>query len=70
MKNNKKNDSISVNQITGTNHTEKISDKPEGNAAKNTFCIYNNKRHAVGSIIKFDDGSEAICSERGTWENK
>lgn len=70
MQNRKKQDSISVNIINEGNEVRPLSQKPVGNAGKEPFCVYDHKRHAVGSKIINEDGSEAICSEDGSWRNK
>jgi hypothetical protein len=67
MQNRKKQDNISVN-IIGENEIKSISQK-RGNADKDPFCVYDHKRHAVGSKIMNDDGSENICTEEGSWKH-
>ena len=69
MKNHKKNDNISVNDISLHNEIKSVSGKPTGNADKDPFCVYEHKRHAVGSKIKNSDGSESVCKEDTTWQN-
>jgi hypothetical protein len=69
MKNHKKNDNISVNDISLHNDIKAVSQKPAGNADKDPFCVYEHKRHAVGSKIKNSDGSESVCTEDTTWKN-
>lgn len=66
---NRKEDDISINIISAPNNVETVSKSPVGNAGKDPFCIYANKRHAVGSVIKMEDGSEVICTDDGTWQN-
>ncbi len=70
MQNHKKQDSISVNIISEQNEVKPVSQKPEGNAGKDPFCVYDHKRHAVGSIIVNEDGSQSVCCEDGSWRNK
>ena len=70
MRNNKKDDKLSVNEITTMNHIEKVSNKPVSNADKDAFCVYDHKRHAVGSKIKSSNGSESVCTGKCSWENK
>lgn len=67
MQNRKKNDNISVD-IIGENEIK--FEKTGGNAGKDPFCVYDHKRHAVGSKIINHDGSETICNEEGSWENQ
>ncbi|HEX3028335.1 MAG TPA: hypothetical protein VHT34_03295 [Clostridia bacterium] len=69
MQNHKKQDSLSVNKISETNEVKSISNIT-GDAAEDPFCIYDHKRHAVGSRLKNEDGSEAVCKDDGTWRNK
>jgi hypothetical protein len=69
MQNHKKQDSISVNVINQANEIKSISQKPVGNAGKDPFCVYDHKRHAAGSKIINEDGSESVCSEDGSWRN-
>ncbi len=66
MQNRKKQDSISVN-IIGENEIK--SQKPAGNAGKDPFCVYDHKRHGVGSQIINDDGTKSVCTEDGSWKN-
>lgn len=66
MKNRNQNDHISVDIITPDN-VKPVSSV--GDATKNTFCIYRNKKHAVGSVIQDTDGSEMVCTEDGSWKN-
>ncbi len=70
MQNHKKQDSISVNVISEQNEVRPTSQKPVGNAGKDPFCVYDHKRHAAGSIIVNEDGTESVCCEDGTWRNK
>lgn len=70
MKNHQKADKVYVNEIKSPNDIKHVSHKPVGNASDNETCIYANKRHAVGSKIINHDGSETICNEEGSWENK
>lgn len=69
MQNHKKQDNISVNIIGQENQINSVSKKPVGNADKDSFCVYDHKRHAVGSKIINEDGSETICTEDGSWKN-
>ena len=69
MKNHKKQDQISVNEIAHKTDITALSDKPTGNARTDPFCIYAHKRHAAGSKIINEDGSETVCTEDGTWRN-
>ncbi len=75
MRNNKKKDDISVNNITShsdikaSTEIKAVTQQPTGNAAVDPFCVYDHKRHAVGSKIKNDDGSEYECNEEGSWKN-
>ncbi len=66
MQNRKKLDNISVD-IIGENEIK--FEKPAGNAGKDPFCVYDHKRHAVGSKIINDDGTESICTADGSWKN-
>jgi len=70
MQNHNKQDSISVNIITSDNKVKTVSKKPVSNSDKEPFCVYDHKRHAVGSKIKNRDGTEAVCTEDGVWKNK
>lgn len=69
MQNHKKQDNISVNIITSEDDIKSISKQPTGNAATDPFCIHAHKRHAVGSKIINEDGSETVCSNDGSWKN-
>ena len=68
MKNHKKDDIISVNTIAPNNDI-KSTQKNVGNADKDPFCIFEHKRHAVGSKIENDDGSNTVCKDDGSWHN-
>lgn len=68
MQNHKKEDSISVNIINQENDVIPTSQKSVGNAGKAPFCVFNHKRHAVGSIIINEDGSTNTCTEEGSWK--
>ncbi len=70
MQNHKKQDSISVNLITPPDDAKTISKKPVGNAGEDPFCLFNHQRYAVDSVIKNRDGSETVCTEDGSWQNK
>ena len=67
---NKKKDNLSINIISAPNEVKPVSQGTAGNAKKDPFCIYAGMRHGVGSIIKKDDGSELICTNNGSWQNK
>jgi hypothetical protein len=69
MKNHNKQDKLFVNVITPPDNVKAVSEKSSGNASKEPFCIYDHKRHAVGSIIENDDGSKTVCTKDGTWKN-
>lgn len=69
MQNRKQQDGIAVNIVNEGNEVKHVSQKPVGNAGKDPFCIYDHKRHAVGSKILRDGGAESVCSEDGTWKN-
>lgn len=66
MKNRNQGDKISVDIVTPDNVTPVSS---VGDASKNMFCIYRNKKHAVGSVIQDTDGTEMVCSKDGSWKN-
>ncbi len=66
MKNRNQGDKISVNIVTQDN-VKTVSSV--GDATKNTFCIYRNEKHAVGSKVQDTDGSEMVCTEDGSWKN-
>lgn len=68
MKDHKKEDELYVNKITPPDDVKKASGKPSGNADKDPFCVYAHERHAVGSKIINQDGSETVCKEDG-WQN-
>ncbi|WP_265446212.1 hypothetical protein [Acetivibrio straminisolvens] len=69
MKNHKKQDSLFINTISPPDEVKRVSDKPVGNAGKDPFCVYDHKRHAVGSIIENEDGSKTVCTKDGSWQN-
>lgn len=69
MQNHNKQDKIFVNKITPENTVRPTSQKDSGNAAKDTFCVYNHKRHAVGSKLINDDGPDSVCSADSSWKN-
>lgn len=69
MQNHKKQDSLSVNNISTTNDIKAVSKNTAGNAAEDPFCTFAHKRHAVGSKIEKRDGPESICKEDGSWHN-
>lgn len=66
MKNRNEGDKISVDIVTPDN-VKAVSSV--GDATTNQFCIYRNKKHAVGSIIQDTDGTEMVCTEEGSWKN-
>ncbi|HOV25484.1 MAG TPA: hypothetical protein PK566_03880 [Pseudobacteroides sp.] len=67
MKNHQKSDKVYVNAIKQPNHVDTTSDKPAGIASDEPSCIYNHMRHAEGSKITNDDGSEMVCNKEGSW---
>lgn len=69
MQNHNKQDSLKVNIIKPDKQVTAVSDKIVGTADKNQFCLYDHKRHAVGSKIINMDGSESVCSEDSSWKN-
>lgn len=69
MENHKRQDNLYINEIAEGNEVKSISKNAVGNAEQEPFCVYNHKRHAVGSKIINDDGSESICKEDGSWQN-
>lgn len=66
---NKKEDSLYVNIISPPNQIKHLSENPVGYATKDAFCIYAGVRHAVGSKIINNDGTETVCTKDGTWQN-
>lgn len=70
MKNNKKEDDLSINIISAPNEIVQKSQFPVGNAETDGFCLYAGMRHAVGSVITKDNGAKIICTEDGSWQNK
>lgn len=66
MKNQNKNDKISVD-IVSLDNIKPVS--TVGDATKNTFCIFKNNKHAVGSVIQDTDGTEMVCTEDGSWKS-
>ncbi len=66
MKNQNKGDKISVDIITPDNIKPVSS---VGDATQNMFCIYKNKKHAVGSVVQDTDGTEMVCTKDGSWKN-
>ncbi|HEX2924747.1 MAG TPA: hypothetical protein VHP38_00565 [Ruminiclostridium sp.] len=70
MQNHKEQDSISVNDISQENEIKQVSKKTIGNAGKDPFCVYDHRRHAVGSKIVTENGLESVCSEEGSWKTK
>ncbi len=71
MRNNKHQDKLNVNVITAPNDIKAISNAPVGNASRDQFCVYAHKRHAIGSKIINNDGSQTICTTEndGSWQN-
>ncbi|HEY5586066.1 MAG TPA: hypothetical protein VIK78_16440 [Ruminiclostridium sp.] len=69
MQNHKNQDSISVNFVNEVNEIKPITKKPVGNAGTDPFCVYDHKRHAVGSKIINGDGTESVCTDDGSWQN-
>jgi hypothetical protein len=69
MQNHKKQDKIAVDTITPENTVREHPQKGTGNAATDPFCVYDHKRHAVGSKIVNDDGPDSVCSADGSWKN-
>lgn len=69
MQNHKKQDDISVNVINEEFDVKSVS-KHVGNAGKDPFCVYDHKRHAVGSQIINEDGSKSVCTKDGIWQNQ
>jgi len=67
MKNHQKSDKVYVNAIKQPNDVDTASDKPSGRASEVSSCIYNHMRHAEGSKMTNDDGSEMICNKEGSW---
>lgn len=70
MQNHKKHDEISVDIINQENQVSKLSQGSVGKADKDPFCVYDHKRHAVGSKVISEDGSEMTCTEDGSWKRK
>lgn len=69
MQNHTKQDKITVNTITPENTVRTHPQNGTGNAAQDPFCVYNHKRHAVGSKLVNDDGPDSVCTEEGSWKN-
>lgn len=69
MKNHKKRDNITVNKISAPNEVKSLSNESVGNAGNSPFCVYAGMRHAVGSVITKEDGSQLLCTENGSWQN-
>jgi len=71
MKNHKKGDKLYINLISGPDDIRPISKTPAGDASKDPFCVYAHKRHAIGSKIINNDGSETVCTahNNGSWQN-
>ncbi len=68
MQNRKQQDSISVDNITQENDISKVTKKGTGNAGKDPFCVFDHKRHAVGSKITTENGLQSVCTEEGSWK--
>ncbi len=71
MKNNKRDDKLYINTISSPTDIKAVTNSPAGNAEIDPFCIYAHKRHAIGSKIINNDGSQTICSteNHGSWQN-
>lgn len=71
MKNHKRDDKLYVNMISAPNDIKAISEAPVGDASSDQFCVYAHKRHAIGSKIINNDGSQTVCTPQnnGTWQN-
>ncbi|TYQ17806.1 UNVERIFIED_CONTAM: hypothetical protein Cloal_0178 [Acetivibrio alkalicellulosi] len=69
MHNNKKRDELFINRISPPDDVKKVSKNAVGNADKDPFCVYNNQRHAVGSVIEDIGDSKTICNQDGSWQN-
>lgn len=67
MKNFKKVDDLTIKTISAPGNIIHRS-AVVGNAGTDAFCVYNNERHAVGSIIENEDGREYVCSPDGSWQ--
>ena len=70
MEKNKKQDHIWVNKIKSEKDVKAVSQKAEGNAEKDPFCVYGHQRHAVGSKIVSNDGPDSECTKESSWENR
>lgn len=70
MQNHNKQDSLKVNKIDSDNTVTAMSNKTVGTADNSPFCLYNHKRHAAGSKLVNEDGSESVCSTDGSWKNQ
>ncbi|WP_024833614.1 hypothetical protein [Ruminiclostridium josui] len=70
MQNRKQQDSIAVNNISQENKIKREANKDTGNAGKDPFCVYDHKRHAVGSKITSENGLQSVCTEEGSWKVK
>lgn len=68
MQNHKEQDSISVNDISQENEIKQVSGKTIGNAGKDPFCVYDHRRHAVGSKITTENGLQSECTKEGSWK--
>lgn len=71
MKNHKQDDKLYVNRISAPNEIKAISKTPVGDASTDPFCVYGHKRHAIGSTIINNDGSQTVCTTKnnGSWQN-
>lgn len=69
MQNHKKQENISVNVINEAKEVKSVSQGPVGNASQDPFCVYDHKRHAVGSKIINRNGNESVCSSEGSWKS-
>ena len=68
MQNRKQQDNISVDNISEENDIRKVTNKGTGNAGKDPFCVYDHKRHSVGSKITTENGLQSVCTEEGSWK--
>lgn len=69
MRNRKKQDNISINVINEAKEVKPVSQNSAGNAEKDPFCVYDHKRHAVGSRMVNRNGNESVCTKDGTWKS-
>lgn len=71
MKSKKNEGELYVNNISSPTDIKAVFNSPVGNAEKDIFCVYAHKRHAIGSKIINNNGSQSICSteNQGSWQN-